>query len=336
MNCTGAVYTEMLVMGWLTVIVVGCGVPCAVLACYRHIRRQHSDIYAASVFNFLTENFTYGSWYWELIIMLRKMMGVVVLTFVPREVQLQALLLYYLFWGAMHHWCRPFSFEKFNQMEYVSLSVGFLSANALMLVAASRPSVDDGYPEGAMNQDASSVVMICLIAVIGANILGTIAVIACIAVYVRTEWSHASTSVNSLEDNWIILAIPSEEEYASGKVEQRLNAELEAAAFRLGQLRGWLVYEDGNIRKEEETVRRKVEEDEEQLRSVTGGWDVQVRLLVVVAMAHRLAVSAKEAEHRAAEAAHDKRGEELEAKNRELVSAQEAHGLAVSAKEDFL
>ena len=283
MECTGTVYTEMLVMGWLTVIVVGCGVPCAVLACYRNIRRQHDDIYAASVFNFLTENFTYGLWYWELVIMLRKMMGVVVITCVPREVQLQALLLYYLFWGAMHHWCRPFSYKKFNQMEYVSLSVGFLSVNSVMLVAASRPSVDDGYPEGIMSQGTTSVVMICLIAVIGANVLGTIALLICIASYVRTKWSHASTSVNCLEEKWALLAIPSDEEYASGNkvVEQRLNAKLEAAAFRLGQLLGWLVYEDGNIQKEEETLRQKVEEDEAQLRSVTGVWDVQVRSLAM-------------------------------------------------------
>ena len=263
MECAGAVYTEMYVMGWLTVIVVGCGVPCAVLACYRHIRRQHDDMYAASVFNFLTENFTYGSWYWELVIMLRKMMGVVVITFVPREVQLQALLLYYLFWGAMHHWCRPFSYEKFNQMEYVSLSVGFLSVNALMLVAASRSSVDDGYPEGTMSDGVTTVVMICFMAVIGANILGTIAVIICIGAYVRHEWSHASTSVNSLEEKWISLAIPSEEEYESRNkaVEQRLSAKSEAAEFRLGQLHGWLVYEDGNTQKEEETLRQKVEEE---------------------------------------------------------------------------
>ena len=108
----------------------------------------------------------------------------------PREVQLQALLLYYLFWGAMHHWCRPFSYEKFNQMEYVSLSVGFLSVNALMLVAASRSSVDDGYPEGTMSDGVTTVVMICFMAVIGANILGTIAVIICIGVYVMSGRMH--------------------------------------------------------------------------------------------------------------------------------------------------
>ena len=49
-----------------------------------------------------------------------------------------------------------------------------------------------------------------------------------------------------------------------------------------GNLMGWEF--NGDILKEKTVQRQKLEEEEGQLRLVTGGWDVQVRLLVAAQM----------------------------------------------------
>ena len=207
-TCTSASdwskYNWLLLMGWLTIFFIGCGVPIVLCLLYRRIQRLEGDEEASMVFSFLVRNFRRSSWFWEPVIMGRKMMGIVFVTAVPDTYLLQVLALYYLLWGALHHYRRPFRSIGLNRLEYLSLSLGFASVNVIMFIKSAPP--------------VAPRVLFFLCLVVAMNVIGLTAVIWYIAVDVRAQWNSIPGTGNSMEEPWIDVAYPSVNEYPDSRL----------------------------------------------------------------------------------------------------------------------
>ena len=133
MTCAGEEYHNMARLGWAVVVVVGLGSPAFLFFLVRNIRTRSGVEAANFVFQFLTGNFIPTLWYWEMVLMVRKLVGIIVLT-LPTQVQLQGLFLYYIACGFLQYAYTPYSISHLNRLELVSLSVAVYAVNAMMAI----------------------------------------------------------------------------------------------------------------------------------------------------------------------------------------------------------
>eukprot|EP00760_Papus_ankaliazontas_P007610 PhM_4_TR1339/c0_g1_i1/m.48581 len=195
MECTSVsnwtTYNTMVLFAWMGVIFIGIGVPLGLRYLFSVIERREGKTRALKMFAFLSENFSEERWYWELVIMIRKLSAELLLAAVPKVAgQMQVLLFFYVFWGVVHHHYQPFGHTMFNHLEYVSLGIGFLSTNAMMLVQSSEAALLGGEAAGLPEEDVNlhMIMDASLISVGVANLLGFCVAIYTVSRYVHFEW----------------------------------------------------------------------------------------------------------------------------------------------------
>ena len=122
------------------IVIFGFGLPVGMVVLIYRYQKAHGQQTAFDTFNFLMSGYTRKSWYWESVILLRKLVIVIVMVFIPNiELQTVSGGLVLVVSVVLNVFVQPFTYSSLVHLESVTLwmlvtalSLTMLSHRALL------------------------------------------------------------------------------------------------------------------------------------------------------------------------------------------------------------
>jgi Leucine-rich repeat (LRR) protein len=133
LRCEGSAYIGSLVLASVLVVIATIGVPAFCMFLYFRLRRRKGQERAMAAFAFMCGNYRTETWFWELIILVRKNLCVVVIVAVEDPIaQLVGLHFILVFFLVAQQRVKPYNCAEYNRNDTLSL----INAIVLMDVIA--------------------------------------------------------------------------------------------------------------------------------------------------------------------------------------------------------
>ena len=132
--------TSYYILGWCSLVIIGIGVPSLFVMYYVQLRRKDPTlVLAQEQLCFLVKNFRPTVWYWEAVIMLRKVVSLAVVASLRSfpVAQVQAYILVIAVYLAWHSHASPNLTRNAALVEGVSCMSAIATANVLLFTTAS-------------------------------------------------------------------------------------------------------------------------------------------------------------------------------------------------------
>lgn len=121
-KCTGTSHRIALVIGWIQIFMAIIGMPFFCIVMFVQLRRKKGNEHAIATFAFMCGNFKPQQWFWELILLARKNICVIVLVAVQDVVtQLIVLNFVLVVFLVAHQRIKPYSHGAYNRNDTISI-----------------------------------------------------------------------------------------------------------------------------------------------------------------------------------------------------------------------